>query len=108
MKVDHGKALALELLVRKAFNLKDRGQLGGLIDAAHFERAPLDAALFSFARLYDPSEEEKFSSFINKYYDLSFKEGVVSNEVFDSYFKELDILIKYLKEFFNPSYKNQL
>lgn len=40
MRINHGDAYTLELIVRRVFSC-DRGAMGGYIDADHFESSPI-------------------------------------------------------------------
>ena len=52
MRIKHGDAVVLEAIVRGVFNC-ERGGMGGLIDADHFEREPFDAAIIAIAPLWE-------------------------------------------------------
>ena len=51
MRIDHGDAVSLEGIVRRVFACQ-RGEMGGYIDADHFESQPFDAALIALAPLW--------------------------------------------------------
>lgn len=51
MRISHSDAITLEGIVRDVF-LCNRGEMGGYIDADHFESQPFDAALIALAPLW--------------------------------------------------------
>ena len=51
MRISHGDAIALEIIVRHVHDC-DRAGMGGYIDADHYESNPFDAALIALAPLW--------------------------------------------------------
>mgnify|MGYP006981375913 CR=1 FL=1 len=51
MRISHGDAITLEMIVRHVHDC-DRAGMGGYIDADHYESDPFDAALIAIAPLW--------------------------------------------------------
>ncbi len=66
MKIDHGDAISLEGIVRRVFSCQ-RGEMGGYIDADHFESQPFDAALIALAPLWPKADFHEMEDFLIKW-----------------------------------------
>ena len=94
MRIDHGDAISLERIVRHVFACQ-RGEMGGYIDADHFESQPFDAALIALAPLWQKADFHEIEDFLYKWeYALrkNNDEGLSS----DAYIEELDNLVENL------------
>lgn len=62
MRISHGDAITLEMIVRHVHDC-DRAGMGGYIDADHYESDPFDAALIAIAPLWKRAMHVKLRSF---------------------------------------------
>ena len=96
MRINHGDAIVLESIVRSVFSC-ERGDMGGYIDADHFESEPFDAALIALAPLWKKAGFHEMEDFLFKWEHILRKE---ENENIDisSYIKELDDFVTNLMQ----------
>ena len=90
MRIDHGSAIELEMIVRKVFSC-ERSGMGGYIDADHFESAPFDAALIAIAPLWQNADFRSVEEFLFKW------EHVLRDETSNTC--EIKLFIKELEDF---------
>ena len=94
MRINHGDAYTLELIVRRVFSC-DRGAMGGYIDADHFESSPFDAALIALAPLWQKADFNEIEDFL-----FGWEVKLRSNDDQDidirAYIEELDSLVTQL------------
>ena len=95
MRVKHGDAVVLEAIVRGVFNC-ERGGMGGLIDADHFEREPFDAAIIAIAPLWQKSNSKEIGEFLFKW-ELVLRDKNTKDEIIKTYIDELRNLIDKLR-----------
>lgn len=91
MRIDHGDAVSLEGIVRRVFACQ-RGEMGGYIDADHFESQPFDAALIALAPLWQKADFQEIEDFLFKWECALRKENEDDLSV-ESYIEELDNLV---------------
>lgn len=95
MRINHGDAVVLEAIVRGVFNC-ERGGMGGLIDADHFEREPFDAAIIAIAPLWQKSNSKEIGEFLSKW-ELVLRDKNTKDEIIKTYIDELRNLIDKLR-----------
>ena len=95
MRIKHGDAVVLEAIVRGVFNC-ERGGMGGLIDADHFEREPFDAAIIAIAPLWQKSNSKEIGEFLFKQ-ELVLRDKNTKDEIIKTYIDELRNLIDKLR-----------
>lgn len=95
MRIKHGDAVVLEAIVRGVFNC-ERGGMGGLIDADHFEREPFDAAIIAIAPLWQKSNSKEIEEFLFKW-ELILRDKNTEDENIKTYIGELQNLIDKLR-----------
>ena len=96
MRITHGDAISLELVVRSVFSC-DRGGMGGYIDADHFETAPFDAALIALAPLWQKGDFHEIEDFLFKWeHTLRSDEDTGADP--ELYIQELDSLVNLLMQ----------
>ena len=95
MRIKHGGAVVLEAIVRGVFNC-ERGGMGGLIDADHFEREPFDAAIIAIAPLWQKSNSKEIGEFLFKW-ELVLRDKNTKDEIIKTYIDELRNLIDKLR-----------
>ncbi len=95
MRINHGDAVVLEAIVRGVFNC-ERGGMGGLIDADHFEREPFDAAIIAIAPLWQKSNSKEIEEFLFKW-ELILRDKNTEDENIKTYIGELQNLIDKLR-----------
>ena len=95
MRIKHGDAVVLEAIVRGVFNC-ERGEMGGLIDADHFEREPFDAAIIAIAPLWQKSNSKEIEEFLFKW-ELILRDKNTEDENIKTYIGELQNLIDKLR-----------
>lgn len=94
MRISHSDAITLEGIVRRVFSCQ-RGEMGGYIDADHFESAPFDAALIALAPLWQKADFQEMEDFLYKWeYDLRNEDDVDVQ----SYINELENLVTTLMQ----------
>ena len=86
MRIDHGDAISLEGVVRRVFACQ-RGEMGGYIDADHF-----DAALIALAPLWQKADFHEIEDFLFKWEYALRKENEDGLSA-KSYIEELDNLV---------------
>ncbi len=91
MRIDHGDAISLEGIVRRVFACQ-RGEMGGYIDADHFESQPFDAALIALAPLWQKADFREIEDFLFKWEYALRKENEDGLSA-KSYIEELDNLV---------------
>lgn len=91
MRIDHGDAVSLEGIVRRVFACQ-RGEMGGYIDADHFESQPFDAALIALAPLWQKADFYEIEDFLFKWEYALRKENEDGLSA-ESYIEELDNLV---------------
>ena len=91
MRIDHGDAVSLEGIVRRVFACQ-RGEMGGYIDADHFESQPFDAALIALAPLWQKADFHEIEDFLFKWEYALRKENEDGLSA-KSYIEELDNLV---------------
>lgn len=91
MRIDHGDAVSLEGIVRRVFACQ-RGEMGGYIDADHFESQPFDAALIALAPLWQKADFLEIEDFLFKWEYALRKENEDGLSA-KSYIEELDNLV---------------
>lgn len=94
MRIEHGDAIELESIVRRVFSC-DRGEMGGYIDADHFESEPFDAALIALAPLWQRSNSNQVEDFLYKWGHV-FRKGNEENIDSKLFANELDNLVSQL------------
>ena len=95
MRIKHGDAVVLEAIVRGVFNC-ERGGMGGLIDADHFEREPFDAAIIAIAPLWQKSNSKEVEEFLFNW-ELILRDKNAKDENINTYIDELQNLIDKLR-----------
>ncbi len=95
MRIKHGDAVVLEAIVRGVFNC-ERGGMGGLIDADHFEIEPFDAAIIAIAPLWQKSNSKEIEEFLFKW-ELVLRDKNTKDENIKTYIDELRNLIDKLR-----------
>lgn len=97
-QIDHGTAIRLEHIVRRAFNHCDRFDLSGLANSDHFDNRPLDAALMVISAIYATGRTEnqqKFSDFLYES-ECTFEVDEPEEEAIERYVDTLsDIVSRY-------------
>ena len=96
MRIKHGDAVVLEAIVRGVFNC-ERGGMGGLIDADHFEREPFDAAIIAIAPLWQKSNSKEIGEFLFKWEHILRNDEEMDADI-RSYIKELGSLVDLLMQ----------
>ena len=91
MRIDQGDAVSLEGIVRQVFACQ-RGEMGGYIDADHFESQPFDAALIALAPLWQKADFHEIEDFLFKWEYALRKENEDGLSA-ESYIEELDNLV---------------
>lgn len=91
MRINHSDAISLERIVRHVFSCQ-RGEMGGYIDADHFESQPFDAALIALAPLWQKADFHDIEDFLFKWEHV-FREGNEEGLSVELYVKELDKLV---------------
>ena len=91
MRIYHGDAVSLEGIVRRVFACQ-RGEMGGYIDADHFESQPFDAALIALAPLWQKADFHEIEDFLLKWEYALRKENEDGLSA-KSYIEELDNLV---------------
>ena len=91
----HGDAIVLEAIVRSVFSC-DRGEMGGFIDADHFESQPFDAALIALAPLWQNGDFNEIEDFLY-YWGNAFRNEDIDNIDVHEYISQLDMLVTTLK-----------
>jgi len=91
MRIDHCDAISLEGIVRRVFACQ-RGEMGGYIDADHFESQPFDAALIALAPLWQKADFHETEDFLFKWEYALRKENEDGLSA-KSYIEELDNLV---------------
>lgn len=94
MKINHTDAIKLERIVRRVFSC-DRGEMGGYIDADHFESEPFDAALIALAPLWKKANAHELEDFLCKWDNQLRSESNEAVDI-DMYTDELDSMISAL------------
>lgn len=94
MRINHGDAVSLEGIVRRVFECQ-RGDMGGYIDADHFESQPFDAALIALAPLWKKADFHEMEDFLFKWEYALRKENEDGLSV-EAYIEELDNLVSNL------------
>ena len=64
----HSYALQIESILRKTFELSDRGGFGGIADADTCESFPFIAIVSALATKYKFSNQKEIDDFISEYY----------------------------------------
>ena len=95
MRIKHEDASVLEAIVRRVFNC-ERGGMGGLIDADHFEREPFDAAIIAIAPLWQRANPKEIEEFWFKWESVLRDENTKDVDI-KTYIDELRNLIDKLK-----------
>lgn len=72
MRIDHGDAVSLEGIVRRVFACQ-RGEMGGYIDADHFESQPFDAAWLHYGKRPTFMKQKTFYLNVNMHYEKKTK-----------------------------------
>ena len=91
MRIDHGDAVSLEGIVRRVFACQ-RGEMGGYIDADHFESQPFDAALIALAPLWQKADFHEIEDFLFKW-ECALRKENEDDLSAESYIEELDNLV---------------
>ncbi len=91
MRIEHGDAIELERIVRKIYSCQ-RGEMGGYIDADHFESEPFDAALIALAPLWKNGDFHELEDFLFKWEHV-FRKGNEDNLDSKLFVEELDNLV---------------
>lgn len=91
MRIEHSDAIELEHIVRKIFSCQ-RGEMGGYIDADHFESEPFDAALIALAPLWKNGDFDELEDFLFKWEHV-FRKGNEDNLDPKLFVEELDNLV---------------
>lgn len=97
----HGYALLLEHIMRSAFNLKDRGGLGGVADADYADSNPFSAICCTLSSYYNNVDDDKkalINTYIDKYYfckDDTIEK--IGEKTIDKMIDELRELLKKIK-----------
>lgn len=94
MRIEHGDAIELEAIVRNVFSCQ-RGEMGGYIDADHFESEPFDAALIALAPLWKNGNFREIEDFLFKWEHV-FRKGNEDDLDPKSFTDELDKLVSNL------------
>ena len=94
MRIDHSDAIELESIVRKIFSCQ-RGEMGGYIDADHFESEPFDAALIALAPLWKKGRFHELEDFLFKWEHV-FRKGNEDNLDPKLFVEDLDNLVSNL------------
>ena len=94
MRIEHGDAIVLEGIVRGVFSCQ-RGEMGGYIDADHFESEPFDAALIALSPLWKKAGFHEIEDFLWKWEHALRKENE-DNLTAKEYINELDSLVNNL------------
>lgn len=94
MRIDHGDALQLETIVRHVFSC-DRGEMGGYIDADHFESQPFDAALIALTPLWKKADFHEMEDFLFKW-EHALRKGNEDGLSVKAYIEELGNLVDIL------------
>ncbi|MEE0212305.1 MAG: hypothetical protein UD750_00375 [Collinsella sp.] len=92
MNINHNDAICLERIVREAFSC-DRGGMGGLIDADHFEQEPFDAALILLTPLWLKCRSKEIEEFLEKWGWVFQREELKDGNV-EEYIQELQRLAR--------------
>lgn len=96
MRISHDQAIHLEHIVRGVFSC-DRGEMGGYIDADHFEPQPFDAALIALAPLWQKGDFHEIEDFLYKW-EQELRGESSDNVNVDEYAEELSALVTQLRE----------
>ena len=91
MRIYHGDAVSLEGIVRRVFACQ-RGEMGGYIDADHFESQPFDAALIALAPLWQKADFHEIEDFLLKW-EYALRKENEDDLSAESYIEELDNLV---------------
>lgn len=94
MRISHSDAITLEGIVRDVFSC-NRGEMGGYIDADHFESQPFDAALIALAPLWQKADFHEMEDFLFKW-EQELRNEDNRNVDVKAYIEELDNLIAIL------------
>lgn len=90
MRIKHEDAFVLETIARSVFNC-ERGRMGGLIDADHFEREPFDAAIIAIAPFWQKSNPKEVEEFLLKWESALRDENIKDADI-HTYIDELQNL----------------
>lgn len=94
MRISHGDAISLESIVRRVYSCQ-RGEMGGYIDADHFESQPFDAALIALAPLWQKADFHEMEDFLFKW-EHAFRKENEDGLRAEEYIEELDNLVENL------------
>lgn len=94
-KIDHGTAITIERIVRRAFNHCDRCELSGLANSDHFDSRPLDAAIMIISAIYATGKVENQQEFSDFLYEseCTFEVDEPEEEAIERYVDTLSTIV---------------
>ena len=92
MRISHGDAIALEIIVRHVHDC-DRAGMGGYIDADHYESNPFDAPLIALAPLWKRGYVHEVEEFLFMWDDFFRGSSNCQQLSVATYIEELESLV---------------
>lgn len=97
MKMTHGDAVTLEMMVGKVFHC-DRYGIGGFVNADIFERYPMEAVAMCVTKLYNGSYDDEIVEFARKWRIVFEYPEENKEETIDNFISEFSALIALLEQ----------